>query len=158
MLPFLLLPSFIKAVLVQITETNNTEGVLSIKTEEQSPHLTLVTFPKYVFPFLKDTPNYKIYKEGEDTVAIFYSESSLNLNLKYQKILLKIIDLDYKIERGFEFDPIRVIKKNGTVVRSNRVTDIFPVPDFSAPFIPFSTSGAVFGLIFNLFMNKGFDN
>lgn len=75
------------------------------------------------------------------------------LRIKYEKVLQKIQNLDYKIERGFEFDSVALLKE-GNVFISKRVTDIFPVPDFSAPFISFSTWGAIFGLIFNLFINQ----
>lgn len=150
---FFLLLSLVHTIFVEIAESDNTTGLLSIETGESSPHLTLVTFPKHVLPFLRNIPTYKILKENEKITAAFYSEEPLSLDIKYEKLLSKIIDLDYKIERGFKFEPVLVVKRK-TVIRSNIVTDIFPVPDFSAPFISFSTCGAVFGLIFNLFINK----
>lgn len=141
------------SLLVQILESTNTTGTLCVETQEKVPHWILVTFPKHTLPFLAGSGTCAVTINGEKTQALFYSRSPTALRIKYEKVLQKIQDLDYKIERGFEFDPVGLLKENGVEV-SDRVTDIFPVPDFSAPFISFSTWGAVFGLVFNLFINQ----
>lgn len=141
------------SLLVQILESTNTTGTVCVSTREKVPHWILITFPKHTVPFLMNTGACSVSREGEKILALFYSMSPVTLRIKYEKVLQKIQNLDYKIERGFEFDPV-VLLKEGNVVISERVTDIFPVPDFSAPFISFSTWGAIFGLIFNLFINQ----
>eukprot|EP00866_Antonospora_locustae_P000229 jgi/Antlo1/229/1511 len=140
-------------LLVLILESTNTRGTMCIETREKVPHWILVTFPKHTVPFLKDANACKVIREGEKTYVLFYSKSPAKLRIKYEKVLQKIQNLDYKIERGLKFDPVALMKR-GNVFFSQSVTDIFPVPDFSAPFISFSTWGVIFGLIFNLFINQ----
>lgn len=141
------------ALLVQILESTNTTGTICVETREKVPHWILITFPKHTVPFLINSGACGISREGEKTLALFYAMNPATLRIKYEKVLQKIQNLDYKIERGFEFDSVALLKE-GNVFISKRVTDIFPVPDFSAPFISFSTWGAIFGLIFNLFINQ----
>lgn len=141
------------SLLVQILESTNTTGTLCVETQAEAPHWILVTFPKHTLPLLADAGACAVARNGEKTQALFHSRSPATLRIKYEKALQKIQDLDYKIERGFEFDPVALVGEGGVAV-SDRVTDIFPVPDFSAPFISFSTWGAVFGLVFNLFINQ----
>lgn len=141
------------SLLVQILESTNTTGTVCVETQEKEPHWILVTFPKHTFPFIADAGACRVIRENEKTLALFYSKSPATLIIKYEKVLQKIQNLDYKIERGFAFDPVALVK-GGSVFVSERVTDIFPIPDFSTPFISFSTWGAIFGLIFNLFINQ----
>lgn len=138
---------------VEITESSNTTGALEIRTKETAKHLVIATFPDHVLPHIKNVGVYKVHKQNQKTAIAFYLNGPAHVKVRYEKAITKIADLKYKIERGFEFDPVVLVKKDA-VVMSNKVTDIFPIPDFSVCFISFSTCGAIFGLIFNLFMNK----
>lgn len=129
-------------------ESNLYESHLQLKNTHKEINFLIIKYPNCVLPIVSNNL-FKLERLNNKLIAYYYFRNQIVFS--YYKVLKKIYELDYFIERGFV---LKIYQISNREIKKFYITDSYPVPDFTVPFIAFSTFGTVLGLIFNFFVNK----
>ncbi|RVD92609.1 hypothetical protein TUBRATIS_008820 [Tubulinosema ratisbonensis] len=140
--------SFISQTKINFLQSNLYESHLEIKNKEKTHNFLIILYPNCVLPVVTDRL-LKLEKRENKILAFYYFKTKLNFS--YFKVVKKICEMDCFIERGLV---LKMYLVNNEGVEEFKFTDSYPVPDFTVPFIAFSTFGTILGLVFNFFVNK----
>ncbi|KCZ82444.1 hypothetical protein H312_00102 [Anncaliia algerae PRA339] len=129
------------------TESNLYQSTIHFSGRESINYL-LVKYPRFFIPKYNNNILNIELKDNRYKVTYFFRKG---VHISYYKMMGKIFELEYFIERGLE---LKVLLLNESEYKVIKFTDIYPVPDFTVPFIAFSVYGSIIALFFNFFINK----
>ncbi|KAF7683797.1 hypothetical protein TCON_0995 [Astathelohania contejeani] len=145
----------------QIEYSTPYDGVIKYTANSHLTDILMISYPKIMFPYLRKLKctkgRVKLYKikETDKNLFIFVIiKGDTEFFIYYTKELYKTWEYPIKIESGFIIDPIIQIKNSCKIHKSDSLIDNIYVPDFTVPFIAFSTFGSIFTLLFNFFVKN----